>query len=413
MDSLAREVRDVLRGQGWSLRRRSPGSPAFLVSRAGGEMFCSLSLPKKSAAPLPLTHARPLREKLLPGVRLRPAEKKTLTRLRTALGLLLEALSGGRPAAAGLSLAESHEGSEGRDLLLRTTFKCNQSCPFCFVPLTGRPAPMEEIERDLELQSRLAGPQGELTISGGEPTSDPRLPRILARARRLGFRRFVLQTNAVYLARPGLLEKLLSSGVKTFLVSFHSHEEATYDRITGSRGQFSRAAAGLTRLLGEGGCDVTVNIVVNALNFESLPALIDFLGVLCAGRPRGKRACVYFSMINEAGHQKAPQWAVDLSLAAPYLREASRRCRRHGLTVSKSGGESSFPVCVMGRPKKHAPSRTFPQERVRYAEDFSGEGGAIGRAKRPSCRECPYDPKCAGVPAVYAARFGLGALKAP
>ena len=412
MDSLAREVRERLQGQGWTLRRRSPGSPVFLVSRAGGEAFCEFSRPEKAASSRPLTHPVPLREKIVPGARLKASEKKALAQLRAALGLMFEAFGGGRPAA-GLSLAESHEGSEGRDLLLRTTFACNQRCAFCFVPLTGRPAPWGEIERELELQSKRAGPRDELTISGGEPASDPRLPRILALARRLGFRRFVLQTNAVYLARKGLLKRLIAAGAKTFLVSFHSHDEAAYDRITGSRGQYARALAGLTQLLGAGDCDVTINIVVNAHNFEDLPELIDFLGKLRAGRTDGKPVSIYFSMINEAGHQKAPAWAVDLERAAPFLREASRRCKRHGLAVSRSGGESSFPVCVMGEPERHAPRRTFPQDRVRYADDFSGEGGAIGRAKRPSCRACLYDAKCAGVPAVYAVRFGLGALRVP
>jgi pyruvate-formate lyase-activating enzyme len=376
-------------------------------------VFCEFSRPEKAASARPLTHPGPLRERLLPGAKLKLAEKKAMARLRVELGLMLEALGGGRAAGSGPSLAESHEGSEGLDLLLRTTFACNQRCPFCFVPLTGRPAPMKEIEGELKRQFQRAGPRGELTISGGEPASDPRLPRILAMARKLGFERFVLQTNAVYLARPGLLENLFESGVRTFLVSFHSREEAAYDRITGSRGQFARALTGLTRLLGADDCDVTVNIVVNAANFEDLPDLIDFLGDRCGRKPPAKPVGVYFSMINEAGHQKAPAWAIDLERAAPFLREASRRCRRRGLAVSKSGGESSFPVCVMGEPQRHAPSRTFPQDRVRYADDFTGQDGAIGRAKRPSCRECPYDAKCAGVPAAYAARFGLGALRVP
>ncbi len=50
---------------------------------------------------------------------------------------------------------------------------------------------------------------------------------------------------------------------------------------------------------------------------------------------------------------------------------------------------------------------------MRYAEDFSGETGDVGRAKRPACRRCPYDSKCLGVPAECARMFGLGALKVP
>ena len=302
-----------------------------------------------------------------------------------------------------MNLSEIHEGHDGRDLLLRTTFACNQRCPFCFVPLTGRAAEFSEIVAALDAQARRPGPRGALTISGGEPASDPRLPRIIAAARLRGFRRFILQTNGVFLNKPGLLETLIALGVKSYLFSFHSHKAAAYDRITGSRGQQPVAVANLTRLLKRRGCKVTVNVVVNKHNYRDLPGLVSFLA-------RRGRPSLYFSMINEAGHQKVPAWSVPLEKSAPFLRRAMTLCREAGLPVSRSGGESAFPACLLDDPARHASRRTLPQERVRYAEDFSGEAGAIGRAKRPTCRECFLDSRCSGVPASYASLHGMGAL---
>lgn len=310
-------------------------------------------------------------------------------------------------SAAAPALAESHEGHEGRDLLLRTTFACNQACVFCFVTMTGKGADLADIERALDALAARSGPRGELTLSGGEPASDPRLPAIIEAARARGFRRFVLQTNGVYLARPGLLDELTALGVKSYLFSLHSHEPAVYDEITGSRGQFPRAVAGLGRLLRAPGCGVTVNVVVNARNYRGLPELVDFVAALRDGRGRPG---LYFSMINELGHQKVPGWSVALEDAAPFLRRAVARCRAQGLTVSRSGGESSFPPCLFEQPARHASARPLPQERVRYTEDFSGDEGAAGRVKRPSCRGCAYDARCVGVPAAYARQHGLGAL---
>lgn len=398
----AEAVRAALARRGWVLRRRPP--LRFEVRRAG-ESRTLFELTGESAAGggRSLTPGARLVPALAPGARLKPGEKKGIEELRSALGLLLETL---RPAAPGpTALSESHEGHEGRDLLLRTTFACNQKCPFCFVPMTGTGADLAEIERELDAQAARSGPRGELTISGGEPASDPRLPRIVAAARARGFRRFVLQTNGVYLTRPGLLEKLIGLGVKTYLFSFHSHRPASYDEITGSRGQHARAVAGLRRLLSAPGLSVTVNVVVNARNYRDLPELVDFIARLRAGRPG-----LYFSMINEVGHQKAPSWTVSLEEAAPHLRRAIARCRAHGFPVSRSGGESSFPVCVLAQPARHASPRRLPQDRVRYAEDFTGEAGVIGRVKRPSCRECPYDSRCVGVPARYARLYGVDAL---
>lgn len=404
--SPAAGISGVLARFGWVLRRRGPaGRLRFVLSRAKESRgFCEFTAARSPGARL--------QAELLPGARLKTPEKEGIKELRAELALMLELLRrGARGASQGTALIESHEGSKGRDLLLRTTSVCNQRCPFCFVPMTGRSAKLSEIERELDAQACLSGARGELTISGGEPTMDPRLPRIITAALRRGFRRFSLQTNGVLLTRPGLLEELIAMGVKSYLVSFHSHKAASYDAITGSRGQYPRAVASLTQLLLRPSCSVTVNVVVNARNYRDLPGLVGFLAKLRAGRSYGVSHNLYFSMINEVGHQKAPSWTVALEDVAPFLRRALARCRKEGLTVARSGGESSFPVCLMSDPARHASQRPVAQDRVRYAEDFSGEAGLIGRAKRPSCRACPYDSRCAGVPAQYARLHGLAALR--
>ncbi len=401
--SLGRAVREVLERHRWLLRRRRR---RFIVLRAGESRgFCEFSWDEPRGAGRSLT---PGRLRAAPGLGGPPAaaEKEGLSELQGALGRWLESLRAGQAAGAPAeALAEVHEGAEGQDILLRTTFACNQACPFCFVPLTGRAAGLSEIERELDFQARRAGPRAELTISGGEPASDPRLPKILAAARSRGFKRFVLQTNAVYLARPGLVETLAGLGVRTYLVSFHAHRSRAYDKITGSKGQYSRAVEGLKRLLAAKGLNVTVNVVVNVHNYRHLPSLVDLLARLAPSVPG-----MYFSMINEAGHQKAPAWAVALERAAPYLRRALELCRLSGVAVSRFGGESAFPVCLLEEPGRFAGRRALPQDRVRYGEDFMGEA-AVGRAKRLACRTCRYDARCSGVSASYARLFGLKALR--
>ncbi|MBI5240702.1 MAG: radical SAM protein [Elusimicrobia bacterium] len=417
--SVAR-VRAVLARRRWTLRRRrAAGAPRFTVQRAADQrVLCEIVLDSgagwRGAGRSSLTPALRLRVLSRPGVAWRSDERKGLDELGAALYGLLEPLGRrDRGGARGPASAELHEGKGGREPLLRTTFACNQRCPFCFVPLTGRPAELAEISTDLDALARQGSRSRELMISGGEPTLDPRLPRILALARRKGFRRFVLQTNGVLLARPGRLESLVRLGVESFMVSFHARTPGLYDRVTGSRGQFSRAVAGLTRLLRCASCRVTVNVVVNRHNYRDLPGLVDFVADLAAGAGCRRRPEFYFSMINEAGHEKVPDWAVDLGDVAPFLRRAMARCRRRRLPVSRFGGETSFPVCLLREPGRHAAQRSFPKDRVRYAEGFAGEAGRLGRAKRPACRRCRFDARCLGVPAPYARLFGLGALRPP
>ncbi len=301
-------------------------------------------------------------------------------------------------------------GSDGLERILRITSACNQRCPFCFVLATGKAVDTADIERALDALVESGARSQEITISGGEPTADPRLPRIIELARQKGFRRFALQTNGVFLARPGLMEALVKLGVRTYMVSFHSHKPGFYDRITGSRRQYRLAVAGLSRLIHSGRCRVCVNIVVNEWNYRDLPGLAGFIGGLSADIPRRRRPSVFFSMINDSGHDKAPSWAVDLSRVAPFLRRAVERCRRESIRVHRFMGESSFPVCLLSRPARYAPLGSFPQERIRYFEGIRPDPGAVGRVKRSSCRRCPYDSRCPGVSARYADLFGLGAL---
>lgn len=413
-------LRGILRRYDWVLVKQGTGRLLrFLVRRRSETRVIFHLYPRFPIGGAgSLTPSVRFQAQLRPGARLRRAEKSGLTELAGELLLFVETIRR-RPAAAAAdaALAENHFGKDGPQSLLRVTAACNQRCPFCFVPLTGRGADWADIKRKLEALALRPDFRGQLTLSGGEPTLDPRLPGILEAARKRGFRRIGLQTNGVLLSKPGLIERLTKLGVANYLVSFHSHKPRVYDRITATRGQYRRAVEGLARLVrargGGADFDVTVNVVVNAWNYRHLPGLADFLGGLGAGLPKNQGLEVYFSMMNEAGHLKVPAWAIDLSRAAPFLRRGVERCRRWGLRVSSFGGESGFPPCLLDDPKRHAMERELPQERVRYAEDFSQEAGSVGRAKHPACRRCPYDGRCLGVPAPYARLFGLGALRVP
>ena len=332
--------------------------------------------------------------------------KRKLASLAGKIGAqrLSELLRRGAPARA-----ERHEQEGGVERILRVTHACNQRCPFCFVPADGWKAEPDVLERELERLAPELGPQGVLTLSGGEPLVHPRLDGIIRSARRRGIAKFVLQTNGVGLERPGALEKLLALGVVGFDVSFHSHLPRVYDRLTGTRGQHPRAVSALSRLFALG-AQVSVCVVITALNYRSLPAWAGFLGRLARGARPAPR--LGFTMLNGAGVVRSPELAVDLALVAPYLRRAAARAAREGLLVPRSSGECDLPPCLASSPARFASQDALPQRLVRYANDFSGEKGDIGRAKRPACRRCAHDAKCLGVPAEYARMFGLGALHA-
>ena len=82
------------------------------------------------------------------GGRLDAAAGRAVAELSSGLCLILDAL---RPKAGRqvLAQAESHEGYQGFDLLLRTTLACNQRCAFCCVPPARSKVSAESLEAEL------------------------------------------------------------------------------------------------------------------------------------------------------------------------------------------------------------------------------------------------------------------------
>ncbi|MBI4676600.1 MAG: radical SAM protein, partial [Elusimicrobia bacterium] len=333
----------LLARHGWALARRVVrGETRFVVTRRGGVVKAggrasrppsgtalaaggvvaelALESPEGAAAGAKVSVVPDFRLRLVGSHALTEAERRGISDLSSGLCLLLDAMKPKAAASLVQAQTESHEGAQGFDLLLRTTLACNQRCPFCCVPLSRKRIDPASLEAELSALARRLGSRGTLTLSGGEPLADPRLPGLLESARAKGIRRFVLQTNAVGLERPGMIEKLTELGVRHFFVSFHSHKSAAYDRITGSKGLYPRAVRALMKLFSGGGYGVTCNVVVNAWNYRDLPGLMIFLAGLArkAGRRRMGSLDVFFSMINGVGVAKAPRSAMDLAEAAPY-----------------------------------------------------------------------------------------------
>jgi MoaA/NifB/PqqE/SkfB family radical SAM enzyme len=394
-------------GADWRLSRERDLALTVSVDRAWSEGRPAL----RSEDLLPIAEAA--------SARVKPAACGDCAKREDCIGVSrahVEAFGDGEisPFRGGAPRAEAHEQGDGVERILRVNHACNQRCSFCFIPADGWKASLAGVERELDRLAPELGDSGVLAVSGGEPLTHPELFEILAAARSRGIKRFTVQTNGVALTKAGVLDKLLTLGVAGFDVSFHAHRAPLYDRLTGTKGQHPRAVAALSKVLARNRGYVSVCIVINALNYRHLPAWTAFLGKLAREARRDVREPlrVGFTMLNGIGLARAPELGVDLARVRPYLRRAAARAAREGLIVQRSSGESDLPPCLAEDPESFVAESVLPQGRVRYADDFAFAGPGGGRAKRPACRECPYDSRCLGVPAEYARTFGLGALHA-
>jgi uncharacterized radical SAM superfamily Fe-S cluster-containing enzyme len=158
--------------------------------------------------------------------------------------------------------------------LVRSTFRCNQDCDMCWQDRRWAGADAAQLALWLE-DLRRAGAEG-LILSGGEPTLEPGLPRLVAHARELGFTQVTLETNAVTLARDGLAARLRDAGLTAGFVSFHSGDARVSDALTRAPGTHVQTLRGVEALLAAG-LAVGVNAVLAGEALGTLPALPRYL----------------------------------------------------------------------------------------------------------------------------------------
>jgi 7,8-dihydro-6-hydroxymethylpterin dimethyltransferase len=106
---------------------------------------------------------------------------------------------------------------------IEVTWRCNLSCPVCFMFDGGIPEDpsIEEIVRMLDTIRNFDGQGLPIQITGGEPTVRNDLPEIIATAGRLGFTAVELNTNGLVIGRDiGYLRLLKKSGVTNIYLQF-------------------------------------------------------------------------------------------------------------------------------------------------------------------------------------------------
>jgi len=95
--------------------------------------------------------------------------------------------------------------------------RCNLSCGYCSeFDKTSEPVPFEILAERLE-KLRALGTFG-ISLTGGEPTLHPDLPRLIRRCRELRFFRTGMISNGFFL-RPELIEKLNEAGLQEMQIS--------------------------------------------------------------------------------------------------------------------------------------------------------------------------------------------------
>jgi MoaA/NifB/PqqE/SkfB family radical SAM enzyme len=176
------------------------------------------------------------------------------------------------------------EATQGpKKVIMNVTYKCNNRCTFC---ATGTRTQFDgdlDRQRELLVKYRKLGVRL-LDFDGGEPTLNPNLFRLIRFARKLGYERVNVTTNARMASYDVFAGNLAASGVTSILTSIHGPDAQTHAQNVGVAEAFDQTCAGVRNLvkLAPAGVELGANITITKSNYKKLgdvAALVLDLGL--------------------------------------------------------------------------------------------------------------------------------------
>jgi len=282
-----------------------------------------------------------------------------------------------------------------RELELRVTSRCNESCPFCnsFPYVENRLDTPESVVAAIG-RAKALGLDG-IVITGGEPTLMPDLPTWVSRAKAMGLH-VVLQTNGVRCAEPSFWDPFQRPDRTPALpdllfVSFHTQHAARLKTLTGVGGTFRRKVKAVQTALCLG-MGVTLNFVISTLNLDEFPDFPEF-----AAATFGNRISIEVSVVAPTGRAaQATELIPQVQAVAPALRAGLHRARQLGIEAWVPE-ECGVPICVAPDCSRHFRASIRPEPVGPLAPD---------RVKFPFCADCAHNTRCIGVWRAYVELHG-------
>lgn len=280
------------------------------------------------------------------------------------------------------------------ECIVRVNFLCNQACRFCFVS-THLPGARDAAIREAIVDA--GGRGARITISGGEPTLNPKLAEYIRLAKQHSRGPVELQSNAMRFADAEFAREIIAAGVDEVFVSLHGSTAEISDEITEAPGTFVKTVAGLDNLAR---LEVVLglNFVMCERNYRDLPDYVRFV--------HGRWPAAQVSLSFVAPSSDLVPMQRDLvprySDVLPYLREALGAAAALGLWVAPLDSMCGLPLCLWPTP--------LDESLLRADIPAGFDGGEF--LKTETCQACAAQSKCYGLRRRYAQLHGVGELSA-
>jgi molybdenum cofactor biosynthesis enzyme MoaA len=252
------------------------------------------------------------------------------------------------------------------------TDSCNQGCVYCSAT-ERKPSNPKILERQIEQA------KNNIILTGGEPTLNKDIIKIVTRLRNKGITDIELQTNGTMLSYPQLAKALIKAGVTLFNVALPSHLEKISDQITRTHGLFEKRIKGIKNLL-EFGANVRITMIINTLNKDHI---LDYVKYVTRNFPGIQILELNFIKIMGRTH-KRPWLVPKVSEIENKLMECCEFCKKNNINLLIDG----VPLCHMkGYEEFSIDAIKFVTGRLKFFEE---------KDKIDKCSECSLTEICRG-----------------
>ncbi|MCC6648456.1 MAG: radical SAM protein [Polyangiaceae bacterium] len=271
---------------------------------------------------------------------------------------------------------------------MNVTYRCNNRCTFCATGTRTQLDGNHDRQRELLAKYRALGVKL-LDLDGGEPTLNPRLFELVGHARRLGYEKVNVTTNARMASYRDYAHKLTRCGVTSVLVSLHGPDAQTHAQNVGVAEAFDQTCLGARNLVAEAppSVELGANITLTKSNHKKLRQVAELVCSLGLG---------WFNL------QFLTPFGRATSSVAPDTAEAAKEAMR---VIDEFRDRLKFqvinlPFCFMPGYEEFLLGDLLKLERhmlfVNNDEVNLFEYLRERRTKKPVCEACPRAVFCGG-----------------
>ena len=158
-----------------------------------------------------------------------------------------------------------------KKVIMNVTYKCNNRCTFCATGTRTQFDGDHDRQREMLVKYRKLG-VGLLDFDGGEPTLNPNLFALTKFARKIGYEKVNVTTNARMASYDEYATSFVHSGVTSILTSIHGADAQTHAQNVGVAEAFDQTCAGVRNLvrLAPSHVELGANITITKSNHKKL-----------------------------------------------------------------------------------------------------------------------------------------------